>query len=729
MKRFLNFCLLVIVCTQVNGQLSNELLDLKPSNKLEIPAPQQINFTQDLTNDDRGPGYFGEFIEVGSEYSIENGTALSNGKIAKKISIATQEAKSINLILKNVVLKNNAQIITYNPDFPDYELEYGSENLSKNGSMVSFPIKGNKQDIILVANASNDISFTLEKVVYGRKSSTGFGESGSCNINANCPDANGYRDIQKATVLILVNGNGWCTGTLMNNPTFDCTPYILTAGHCMPFNFDDVENWGFAFNYESPNCNSQNVNPTTYTGAIVKTYDGFNDAALLEMDVIPNPTGGVYYAGYSKVDAQFSAACFHHPSGDIKKFSFDGAEIETTFYDEDPTEHLSWKVRWDKGTTEGGSSGSGLINHEGYIVGTLAGGRASCANRLGADYFARIKDVFEYRPVDNSTSYAPHLDPGYARDESVPGFFCSDPKPALDLAIAGISGVPRKVCNELFNPIVEIYNAGLTDPGVFTVRMTDAMNNNLIKEIMVNTGLAPGEKKSVFLGEVGISSDVYAKFEVSSSGTDLREFNNEGFLNIEFIPGLEYLLEIQLDSFPTENAISIIDQNGNLIDSVKFSEDFKMELFTLPICVIPDQCYTLKVYDNYGDGLCCDYGDGYYKLYDNLGNVLADGWNTDPTPQKAQKETHNFCATSIKQHEIKEVKIFPNPVNSSGRIRVDIPNTNENIEYTLISVTGKTVSGGILTNNTIALPELIPGAYIVLFRDNKETRRARILVE
>ena len=43
------------------------------------------------------------------------------------------------------------------------------------------------------------------------------------------------------------------------------------------------------------------------------------------------------------------------------------------------------------------------------------------------------------------------------------------------------------------------------------------------------------------------------------------------------------------------------------------------------VACVADGCYTLTMTDQYGDGMCCTYGDGSYTLTDADGNVLASG--------------------------------------------------------------------------------------------------------
>merc|ERR1711907_587060 len=55
-------------------------------------------------------------------------------------------------------------------------------------------------------------------------------------------------------------------------------------------------------------------------------------------------------------------------------------------------------------------------------------------------------------------------------------------------------------------------------------------------------------------------------------------------------------------------------------------------------CLKKGKCYTITITDGYGDGVCCDYGDGYYK-----------GWLDDVEMEKVNggtfngEETVDFC--------------------------------------------------------------------------------------
>ena len=109
----------------------------------------------------------------------------------------------------------------------------------------------------------------------------GLGQSGSCNVNVNCPEAAGWEDQRRSVASIVVNGNDHCTGALINNTGNDATPYFLTANHCL---IQNVSNWVFWFNWESPTCNpTQNSSYDGVSGSTLLASCSSSDFALLEL--------------------------------------------------------------------------------------------------------------------------------------------------------------------------------------------------------------------------------------------------------------------------------------------------------------------------------------------------------------------------------------------------------------------------------------------------------------
>jgi hypothetical protein len=127
------------------------------------------------------------------------------------------------------------------------------------------------------------------------------------------------------------------------------------------------------------------------SGSQLLANSGGSDVALLRLNTTPPANYNVFYTGWDKTGtAPTSSTAIHHPSGDVKKISFDNnAATNGNFGGAQ-----CWRIlNWEDGTTEGGSSGSGLWNQNGLLVGQLFGGQASCSNNIN-DYYGKFNVSF-----------------------------------------------------------------------------------------------------------------------------------------------------------------------------------------------------------------------------------------------------------------------------------------------------------------------------------------------
>jgi hypothetical protein len=123
----------------------------------------------------------------------------------------------------------------------------------------------------------------------------------------------------------------------------------------------------------------------------------------------------VHYAGWNREnEASLKSYVIHHPSGDIRKISVDSGYAVSTPYLEatqyNDTTH--WRIEnWELGSTEPGSSGASLLNANLEIIGQLQGGKASCANPAGSDYFGKFWYSWDRCGNLPSEQLKPWLDP------------------------------------------------------------------------------------------------------------------------------------------------------------------------------------------------------------------------------------------------------------------------------------------------------------------------------
>ena len=344
----------------------------------------------------KGPYRFGFNHMV--DLSLENSggwQTLSNGDGVWRIAIQCPGAFSINFEFNDYVVPEGGQVFVYN-EAGEVLGAFTAESNPGHHELGVTQLAGDRITVEYVepANVRGQGSLRIGQVTHAYRDimhmnyAKGLGDSGSCNNNVICPEGDPWRDQIRSVAMITVGGQGICTGQLINNCANNGTPYFLTANHCLGGN----NTWVFRFNWNSPTCATTTNGPTnnTVSGSTLKTSSQNSDMALLQLNATPPAGYNVFYTGWDATGTTpTSSTCIHHPSGDIKKISFDNNPATQSPVTIGYTAQC-WKIaNWEDGTTEGGSSGSGLWNQNGLLIGQLFGGQASCSNNVN-DYFGRF---------------------------------------------------------------------------------------------------------------------------------------------------------------------------------------------------------------------------------------------------------------------------------------------------------------------------------------------------
>jgi lysyl endopeptidase len=234
----------------------------------------------------------------------------------------------------------------------------------------------------------------------------GFGMSKTCHTNINCTNDAVLQEAKKGVVrimMVLQEGTGWCTGGLINNVKRDAKPYVLTGFHCQYGYTAKYDFWKFDFNYEAQACDNPTTEPpySSMVGCKYRAGKLETDFLLLELNKsIPSFFNAAFLGWNRKLDyLPDRSFLIHHPTGDLKKLSLD-TDPATVFAETikwnntvtTPANH-HFRLQFDKGTYELGSSGSPMLDNTGKIVGQLNGGYASCDQTIG--YFGRLSVAWD----------------------------------------------------------------------------------------------------------------------------------------------------------------------------------------------------------------------------------------------------------------------------------------------------------------------------------------------
>ncbi|WP_440222459.1 trypsin-like serine peptidase [Dokdonella sp. MW10] len=308
--------------------------------------------------------------------------------------------------------------------------------------------------------------------------------SGACNINVACPLGDPYPDEKRALAYYEFRGSdglGYiCTGTLLNTVPGNRRNLVLTAAHCMS-TAAEVASMRVYWNYRSTQCS-----PTTgwslaqnQTGATLRATRADADFTLVELTQAPDPAWNVYYAGWDAGGvAPSSSIGLHHPRGDVAKVTRSANPPRTTnncINTGGTSANTHWLAGpYAQGTTEGGSSGSGLWIPAGdgsgrgkRLIGMLSGGTATCSMSAptqpdtGIDCYGKLSAAWD--GTSPAVRLRDWLDPAGTNTRTVAGLAATVPVtlPAglvprttaqRQAASARASGAPRVSPPRPFDP-------------------------------------------------------------------------------------------------------------------------------------------------------------------------------------------------------------------------------------------------------------------------------------
>lgn len=165
--------------------------------------------------------------------------------------------------------------------------------------------------------------------------------------------------------------------------------------------------------------------------------------------------------------------------------------------------------------------------------------------------------------------------------------------------------------------------------------------------------LAAKGKTTVTLPSVTIGGgqqQIVATSKSPNGKTDANTGNDQTSANVTAPGGSQMTLVIKPDDFGADISWKIRDSQGKVVAKGGGYPDFDRKQISESIC-LPSGCYKLTMYDSYGDGICCDYGKGWYELRDANGRVILDS-----DGYYGYRETQSFCIDSKNRSSLQQVE-------------------------------------------------------------------------
>lgn len=331
--------------------------------------------------------------------------------------VSAPNAVSLNFGFTRFYLPKGAELNIYSADRSQFIRTFTS--LDNNDARELWTPVIMSDDVILEVKAplevASAVDIELGQIGQGfRTFAQSTLKSGSCNVDVACSDSAGWENEINSVGVISTGGSRFCTGFMVNNTSYDKTPYFMTAAHCR-ITATTAPSLVVYWNYQTSKCKGPRDGKLTdfQSGSVHLAGGSKTDFTLVKLNSKPKQNWNVNYAGWdaSEDGHDSPAVAIHHPNVDEKSISFENEHTVLSSYGGATSPGDSTHVKvidWDKGTTEPGSSGSPLFNSDHRVVGQLHGGGAACGNDL-PDYYGRLHMSWEGNGTPNG-ALKYHLD-------------------------------------------------------------------------------------------------------------------------------------------------------------------------------------------------------------------------------------------------------------------------------------------------------------------------------
>ena len=278
-------------------------------------------------------------------------------------------------------------------------------------------------------------------------------------------------------------------------------------------------------------------------------------------------------------------------------------------------------------------------------------------------------------------------------------------------------------CADAIYPKVIVKNFGNTILNSVIIKYTlDGSNNYYYNWSGQLNPLATDTIKLPVISSTGTNHLLTVSTTFPNGSSDINTTNDERIKIFSSMEGKLINLKIKTDNYASENSWilktsedSIIDSNNNMNNNT---------LYKLSYC-LKYGCYKFIINDSNGDGFCCDFGNGFYEISEEISSIPFKYINffnyTDTT---------YFCiGNTLNVEEKEEIIIYPNP--SIGKIYINNNNDRNNkINFVQVfNFLGQLVYKKEKINSKIDLTHIKNGIYHLTIKTKTKEYHKKIIIK
>ncbi|MCI4669414.1 MAG: T9SS type A sorting domain-containing protein [Bacteroidia bacterium] len=297
------------------------------------------------------------------------------------------------------------------------------------------------------------------------------------------------------------------------------------------------------------------------------------------------------------------------------------------------------------------------------------------------------------------------------------------------------------VSNPSFNFSYHMYSSGpSSDVGTLLVQgSTDGTNYTTLQTISGSQGNS-WNTASIDLSSFGSSTGFSIRFQGTTAATWRGDIAIDDVSVTSGSAGpscADVTVTINLDNYPEETSWEITQGATVVASGGTYGSQPDGSTVTVTEC-LPDGCYDFTIFDAFGDGICCGYGNGSYTVTGG-GNTVASGGSF------GSSETTNFCvsgnsvaslgvtATTTSNFSIAnkkyELNVYPNPV--LDKLNFNYGEKDASFEARILDMSGRTIWSGKVSggNSTLDASDFPSGVYFLQIQDNDKVKVEKFVKE
>ncbi|MEL6986973.1 MAG: fibronectin type III domain-containing protein [Bacteroidota bacterium] len=288
-------------------------------------------------------------------------------------------------------------------------------------------------------------------------------------------------------------------------------------------------------------------------------------------------------------------------------------------------------------------------------------------------------------------------------------------------------------CLSTFKPRVLIRNYGTTTITSLTVNYS-ANGQSYSKQW---TGsIAPRKYKTIVLDYISVSvgSHTFVASTSNPNGANDLNPNNDQKTKAFDVTGFDQVkVSVRPDAYGSEITWALTNDNGDVVASGGPYADNDTRTKNTSVC-LQEGCYTFRIEDSYGDGICCEYGRGWYRIRSSRNTNIIRG-----NGRYGSFEEKSFCVGNSGARQIGEnadvaiersIDIMPNPASANVQIVVNEVKAGSTIRVinTLGQVMYQTEMNDSEAYLDLDVSTFENGIYIVQLDDGKKPLTKKLMV-